>query len=138
MSDQWREFDFAVASGRLQQLEQEFFPRLKLKFQRFFCRAVNRPEFFNARFLVQFMNQVKVDYISLEEFGGANMLFFKIDLAPYAREPFFQTLISYLSEVSETSLNGFMCFPSSRYLAEFKTFTMPINVMPFLHHPLFS
>ena len=77
MSDQWRDFDFAVASGRLQQLEQEFFPRLKLKFQRFFCRAVNRPEFFNARFLVQFMNQVKVDYISLEEFGGANMLFSK-------------------------------------------------------------
>lgn len=138
MSDEWRDFDFAIASGNLQQLEEEFFPRLKLKFQRFFCRAVNRPAFFNARFLVQFMNQVKVDYISLETFGGAHLLFFKIDLTPYAREPFYQTLISYLSEVSETSLNDFSCFPHSRYLAEFKTFTLPINVMPFLNHPLFS
>ena len=138
MSDQWGDFEFAIASGNLARLEEQFFPRLKLKFQRFFCRAVNRPEFFNARFLVQFMKQVKVDYISLETFGGAHLLFFKIDLAPYAREPFYQTLISYLGEVSETALNGFMCFPHSRYLAEFKTFTLPINVMPFLHHPLFE
>ena len=50
MSDQWREFDFAVASGQLEQLEQQFFPRLKLKFQSFFGRAVNRPEFLMPAF----------------------------------------------------------------------------------------
>jgi hypothetical protein len=112
-------------------VEGELYPKLKASLRFLIDHESTKPECFSSNeFYLRFMDHVGLCTapVSLDDQTEASLVIFRLYLASFASEPFFNQLSTFLQELAEKSLGRQKIFVFRNFEHDTKILSLGINI----------